>query len=315
MNRKIFTAIAATLVIVLLAAIIDRLFLSSGDSKQAEQAVRKPDAAPVAPVTTPDAAAEKARPQVVAEIEGTVERLDADGTWKPIVAGTTLSADDRVRTKSGARAIIQVDKSRVVLDENTNVSVSGIRAAVSEVRLKVGRVSADVSAGAGRPLNIRREGADLVARTAKGRFSMMATKRGDTFVASSAGKVDVTANNKTVTVAKGEQTSVLKGKAPTAPQKIPASLFLKLHKSYAKSRSKRYLVRGKADPFARITVNGIPVQVSSTGEFSQIVSLREGFNKVKVKSKTVSGRTKDGTVNVAVDTSGPDVKGTVEWGK
>jgi len=315
MSRKVAIAIAATLGIVLLAAIVDRVFLRRADQKQAKQNPPAPVKNTTMPTPTPPDASVPNVKRVVTKVTGKVERLGSDGNWQPLAEGSALNANDRIRTKGGARAVLTVDNSQVVLDENTNVTVSGIAAAVSEVRLKFGRVTADMKSGKGRRLLIKREGSDLVATTPAGRFSMLATKRGDTVVASDEGSVEVTANKKTVTVNQGEQTTVAKGKAPTAPQKIPTSLFLKLYRSYAKSRVKRHVVRGKTLPFARITVNGIPVRVSSTGEFSHIVALKEGYNEVKVTTQMVTGRTKSGRVSVSVDTSGPKVKGGVEWGK
>jgi hypothetical protein len=117
-----------------------------------------------------------------------------------------------------------------------------------------------------------------------------------------------------VDVAAGEETIVRKGMAPSAPRKIPASLFLKVQRPKRVQREKTLAVRGKTAPGSIIRVNGVAVKVGDTGEFTSVVALKEGKNNVEVESHDASGRRKKDTVPVVVDSRGPNVGGDVTWG-
>jgi len=60
----------------------------------------------------------------------------------------------------------------------------------------------------------------------------------------------------------------------------------------------RYLVEGRAEPGSVVTINGIPVKVSSNGSFSGELSLRAGGNTITVEATDDAGNAATKTVEV-----------------
>ena len=302
--------------VALVLAIVGGGYLLYGvlfDDAPAPAAAAPPDAAPSAAVP-PDAVAATNQRVVVSSVEAVVERQVPGGDWEPIAAGAVLSPDDVLRTGSDGAVTVAVGQTVVRMDPNTQIAVPAITSTVSRVRLGQGRIAATVPESAGTTFGVDVEGSDAVAETEAGDFAVLSDGAGEAVVAAERGVVRVTAKQKTVEVAAGQQSVVRRDTAPTAPTAVPPSLFLKISSPGAKQRAKSYAVKGKTTPGAIISVNGVRVEVDETGEFSQVVALKEGRNKVTVASQDVTGRQKESEVRVVVDSTGPNVGGDVQWG-
>jgi hypothetical protein len=268
----------------------------------------------VAPAPSPDAAPDDTPRVTVAAVSGGVER-EIDGVrWEPVTAGTELDPEDVIRTGADGAVTIMVGQTEVVMDADTQIAVPAITETVGRIRLGQGRIAASVPGGDGASFGVAVEGSEAVAETAEGDFAVLSSGGGDATVASTRGVVKVTARDKTVEVGEGEQSFVRRGAAPTEPTAIPGSLFLKVQQPGRRQRDRRYKVHGSTTPGAVISVNGVRVYVDDTGEFSRVVSLREGKNKVVVRGLDASGRRETSSVDVTVDQTGPDVGGDVKWG-
>jgi hypothetical protein len=246
----------------------------------------------------------------VVEIEGEVDR-EVDGHWQPVRPGDKLSPTDSIRTRLDGRAVLDVAGVRVELDRVSRLS----SIVATRVELSEGRVSARVPSGK-REFGVSVDGSDAVAETESGEFAVLADGEGAATVATVSGSVRVTAKNQTVDVPAGTQSIVGRGEAPSAPTPIPASLFLKVQKPQRKvQRSRQLSLSGTTVPGAALTINGRQVAVDAEGRFSAVVDLDEGENRVLVQTRDVIGRAAEDGVGVEVDSRGPDVGGSVTWGK
>ena len=258
-----------------------------------------------------DAAPPPVETIAVTRVEGTVERQGSDGDWQPVAVGESLAPDDIVRTGADGKIEFNLDGQIIGLDPGTTLELPTL-ANANLIRLDEGRLSATV-ADSGKPLRVEIQGVDAVAETTEGEFDVLA-RSGEATVAARAGEVDFSSAGKTVKVSKGKLSRVRKGSAPSAAAPIPKSLFLKVSRA-SKTRSKKHTIRGKTTPGAIISINGVVVRVDETGDFSQVVALREGRNKIEVVGRDVVGRTERTAQQVVVDTRPPSVGGEMTWGQ
>jgi hypothetical protein len=133
-------------------------------------------------------------------------------------------------------------------------------------------------------------------------------------VATEKGNVKLSARAETVQVRAGQQSLVRRGMAPSPPQALPASLFLKVGRPPGTLHRREVTVRGETVPGAVVKVNGVTVAADDTGAFAARVPLVEGANKVVLQAVDVLGRRQTAALErVLVDTRAPGVKGEVEW--
>ena len=50
------------------------------------------------------------------------------------------------------------------------------------------------------------------------------------------------------------------------------------------------------------------------GDFVSVIALREGNNRIRIRTVDVKGERTESVETVTLDTRGPDVSGQVEWG-
>jgi hypothetical protein len=304
-KRVAIAASIAAVVIVLGAVLYNGLF---SQEQTSASRLRSTDAS----LAPSDAEPRRLETEVrVVEIDGAVDR-EVDGQWIAVKAGDVLTATDSIRTRQDGRAVLDVGGVTVELDQVSELS----RIVATRVELSQGRVSARVPSGRDTEFGVAVEGSDAVAETRSGAFAVLADGEGAATVAAVEGSVRVTAKDKTVEVPAGRQSIVASGAEPGAPTAIPESLFLKVQKPRRRlQRSKKLSLSGTTIPGAVLTVNGQRVEVDTEGRFTAVVPLEEGENRVVVQTRDVSGRSDSADVGIKVDTRGPDVGGSVTWGK
>jgi hypothetical protein len=247
--------------------------------------------------------------------EGRVERQAAGHDWQPAKVGDELSLDESLRTGEGARAQLDLGAATSVeVAGGTQFSVSEVSSRLSRVKLTDGRVSATVQ-GSGARLRVEVGGSDATAEAEKGTFSVLTDGKGQVAVAATAGRVALSAKSKTVDVAAGEQAVVKPEMPPSAPEKIPPSLFVKVGAPKSLVLRRREIsIRGSASSGAVVVVNGVRTTVDDKGEFAAMVPLREGSNRVVVAASDALGRRQEAALPaITVDTRPPDTKTKVTW--
>ena len=276
-----------------------------------------PPTPPVVAARTPPAparpteAARVAAPPVIdlVEVEGRVEKHVGD-RWVPLVAHDPLTAQDTIRTSDGARARIQSGDTTVELGDRSEITVGEISTQLSEYLLGEGRVSAQAG-GAGTTIRILTRGTDAVAEAGAGRFDVLEADPGHVAVASEQGTVTVTARGRAVDVHPGEQTVVLAGSAPSAPAKVPPSLFLKV--GAMTTHGHVAALHGETAPGALVMIGGARIAPDAQGTFAADVPLNDGENVIVVLVEDAMGRTQRKVVKHVVDAKGPEVNAKVEW--
>lgn len=308
------TAIAATLIC---AGYLVQKYVFS-EEPQSSESVSLGDAgaltgAEATDASVPDASVPLDVRALVVAASGTAER-HAAGDWVGLRSGEELALSDQIRTGRDGQVTLQMSGAEVRLDSDTRVTVLAVDAAVARVQLATGRVEASVT-GAGNPrLGVEVADSDTVAETASGEFVVLSPGDGNATVAAYSGSVAVRAGGESVTVEPGRQTVVRRHQAPLPPAEIPGSLFLKLDRKSAEVATKRrYTIRGQTAPGATLTVQGERLFADENGEFVAVVALREGDNRIRIRTLDVKGRTKQSVNSVELDTQGPDVSGQVDW--
>jgi hypothetical protein len=302
MTKHILAAIAVVVVLGGLGYVARaRLFQTSSAAASADKrpAVVEMTVAPPPPRDEPPAT-------VVLEIEGRAERLDGTA-WAPLAAHTRLTPQDTIRTGDRARVRIQTGGSSIELGDRSEIRVGEISATVAEYMLDRGRVSAAVDE-ATRIRVITRN--DAVAEGGGGSFEVLQSDAKHATVAAQAGSVNVRAGGRSVDVNVGEQTVVAADAAPSAPTKIPTSLFLKVGEVV--EHGNVGTVHGETEPGARLAIGGKEVAADAAGQFSAAVSLSTGDNVIVLVVDDANGRAQRKTIHYAVPT-GPQVDAKVQW--
>jgi hypothetical protein len=303
--RKLVIAVVALLLLVG-AAIVFRT------------AMPRSEAAEVAQLAPPPAAGAKPKPAVsarITRIEGVVERRSGAQEYRPIAAGDTLLAEDSLRTRGGGSAELEIGRgAQVEVAERSEFRIGELSEGLSQVRLEGGRIHARVQGGGSSTLRVEVKDSDAVVETQAGEFAMLRSGDAQVTVATNEGEVDVTAKQQRVRLAKGEQSVVVAGQAPSLPSRIPPSLFLKISRTPRQLSKPTARIGGETTPGAIVEVNGKPVRVEADGRFSADVRLIEGRNELVVSAQDAAGRTESQRLApVTVDTTAPEIKGRVVW--
>lgn len=309
MVSRLAGALALVVVLAAAALVVQHTWLAAAPPGAPPAAGLFAGPGPVAPAPVPEVVR-------VGAVEGKVERQGGDGVWRPAQTGEILAAADVIRTDVDSAAEIEVGKLATVrVDSESQISVPSLTATVTRLQLGQGRVSAVVPGGGGRTFGVAVQGSDAVAETAAGEFAVLTGGAGEAVVQVTAGTARFTASQQTVSIGAGEQSSAAPGAPPVAVQKIPSSLFLKVHRPGDRVlRDRQLAVRGSASPGAVVSINGVRLLVREDGAFVQEVSLREGSNTVVVEGRDVAGRRTREQLPVVVDSRGPQVRGAVKWG-
>jgi hypothetical protein len=231
-----------------------------------------PVVAAPAPAPAVVAAAPAPPPQedaLVSAVVGDVQRLAPNGISSALLVGDRLRVSDSLRTGKGARTDLEIGVgSKLTVGEGTQLTVREINDRVHRLKLTRGRITADYAKGGERTLRIENESGDAVAETKGARFSMLANGT-SLAVATAEGAVDLTAHDKTVQIAAGQQAVAIAGEAPSAAEAIPAALLLKVADASASKPASGLCaeVDGQAPSGTEVLIDGAPVAIAQDGRF------------------------------------------------
>jgi hypothetical protein len=221
--------------------------------------------APVAPAAVP--APPPVEDALVLTVKGSVERVDSRGGATALNVGDRLRANDSLRTGKDGRTDLAIGTaSKLTVAEGTQLNIREITSEVQRLKLPKGRIT--VTKGGEGSLRIENESGETVAETKGARFSVLANGT-SLAVATVEGAVDLTAKDKTVQVAAGQQAVAIDGEAPSAAEAIPAALLLKVADASASRPASEVCaeVDGKAPPGSEVLIDGAPVALPRDGHF------------------------------------------------
>ncbi len=248
----------------------------------------------------------------ITSIQGKAEKLNKT-QWTTAIVGDQLRLDDSIRTGQAAEVILNLlDDSKVIIADESELSIRQITGAVTRLRLEQGKISAMVTPHNKRLLEIDTITNNVLISTQEGAFTMSSSTDGVVAVATQSGEVKVSAKNNDVKLVAGTQTYVLPDQEPMMADLIPTSVFLKVDWPPADSRLnvKKMKVQGTTTAGARVRVMGKQVKVDSRGKFNvPEISLQEGNNIILVESEDIAGNKKSSSSpTIIVDTKAPDIK-------
>ncbi|MCL2823354.1 MAG: FecR domain-containing protein [Polyangiaceae bacterium] len=161
-------------------------------------------------------------------IKPDVRARPASGGWGPAVAGMPLHRQHNVNTLSSGRADIRfIDRTRVVLAENTLVVIFGTagqtrvsKTPPASVRLDEGEVQTGLAALRGDAVEVDVAGGRVSAQS---RDTVVKKQAERTTVSVFDGSARVRSGGTTVTVPERMGTSFVRSKAPTPPRPLPVA--------------------------------------------------------------------------------------------
>ncbi|QRK07059.1 FecR domain-containing protein [Archangium violaceum] len=228
----------------------------------------------------------------VIEVVGLVEWAHGE-QWKALSVGDELAADDSVRTSPGARVDLWVgdEASRLSIPERSEVRMGAVTRAVHTIRLARGRLDVDYRGKRDRVLRVQ-SGNGTVAETREARFTML--RNGAVVaVATRGGSVDLSSAGVTVQVGAGQQSLVLEGAKPLAPEPIPLEVLLKVATKASANEALCVSLTGKVRVGTEVFVEGEPTEVAQDGSFRKDVPRLEGLSQVKVVAREPGGEIRE----------------------
>ncbi|RME28543.1 MAG: hypothetical protein D6806_02715 [Deltaproteobacteria bacterium] len=250
-----------------------------------EQTAPKPEPAP--PLAGPEIPAALA----VADVKGEVE-ISHGGGWARAEVGQVVDEKDRIRTGLDGLAVLsKPGVFSIELDSSSEFEVRVLTETANKFLLSKGMLQADVLGEGKTKLEV--EAGHVSARTKSGTFRISVDRRGQVFVGSRRGKVEVRGAGKVVKLEAGFSTTAEKGRPPSDPFRVPRNLLLKVSWPSQRVMSrKRLALAGRTEPGARLKINGKLVEVDGRGRFRKVIVLREGSNYVRVEAYDAAWRRK-----------------------
>lgn len=252
---------------------------------------------------------------VVAEVEGSVRRVDSHGADVAAEAGLALRPRDRIVAGAGGRAVLALGPdSRVIIEEESAVRVLAADASGVKIELEGGRVQATIRPGAGR-VGISSDGTSFVAEDAD--FAVVRGEDGTVGAVAERGLIDIEGLPGIDRLSAGERlVAAPGGTALVSP--VSEELLLRVAwPNAARTRDDTTEVRGHTEPNARVRL-GRPgawfeVKADATGEFLTRVPLAEGANDIRVEATSVLGTSVAVVHTVVRDTTAPNVSTQVRY--
>jgi hypothetical protein len=236
---------------------------------------------------------------IVVAVAGDVVRLSPSGGTSALAVGQRLRAEDSVRTGRGAHTDLQIGaRSRLTIAEATQLTVREITEKVHRFKLTRGRIAVDYQRDGARLLRIESADGEAVAETQGARFGVLSTGSA-VAIATETGAVHLTAKQTTVEVSAGKQAVAEEGKAPSAPEPIPAKLLLKVADAAPPQEREEQLcaeVAGTAPVGAEVLVDGTSAAIADDGRFRVRVPAARGKTGVQIAIRDASGRETSRTV-------------------
>lgn len=227
----------------------------------------------------------------VSAASGTVEVAGADGVFRPVAPGASLSAHDRIRTADdGIAELRAADGSTVKLLGATNATVSALSRELKRLELGKGMIEAEIQNDPARLFEIEL-GDGAAARTRGASFVASSDGDGNAEVAARRGEVVLASHGREVVIRAGQQARVRGALPPEQPTPIPASLFLKVN--WPATSQRRQVVTGVTTPGARVQVNGRYVRVKADGTYTAELDLDDGQHQLSVRAADVGGHRRD----------------------
>lgn len=251
----------------------------------------------------------------VVSVEGGVQRQGVDQAWTAVRAGDALQPDEAIRTGKDGRAVLGLgDAGRVELAPRSEFSVREISRTVASVRLREGRIVADVPEGGASALRIESRDGAAVAESKGGSFVVLSAPSGRMTVATQRGEARLAVGASTVDVRAGEQAQA-SSEGVSRARAIPPSLFLKVARPAAMvQRERQAVIEGTTTPGTVVSVNGLRVDADDEGRFRAEVALRDGRNRMRVEAEDALGRrTATSLPPITVKTQVQDVRARVRW--
>lgn len=305
MPKRALVVGALLLALLLVAVLVQRtaLVAPAAPGLQSESAVPAP----------PAATADQPPSADVREVHGLVEVQQPGGGWRALHAGEQLNVDDVIRTAGGAHASLRLGKNvRVDVAEATTLSIEQVSATLSKVSLDDGRVVSKVEGDGDFRFRVEIRNSNAIAETAFGEFGVLQRGSSAAAVAAKSGDVELRGKHGKVRIGAGEMSQVSATTAPSAPSRIPSSLYLKFAPTPQVSRKKSVALEGTTLPGASVTVAGKRTAADASGKFRQEVALKQGENEILVVVEDPLGRTTSAAPKITVR-SGPKVQGEVQW--
>jgi hypothetical protein len=249
-------------------------------------------------------------------ITGHVEvRDNPSAAWRSAEGSMKLEGDDGLRTGEGASAELSIGSAvQVALSERSEFTLSEITRELSNLRLESGRVAARLSPYGNSKIRFEVRGNDAIAEAREGAFSVLRADDGQVTVAATGGLVSVATKRQKVELSAGLQSVVPVSGEPTAPVRIPPSLFLKLAQSAHQQLNRREAaITGSTTPGAVVLINGVSASTGQGGEFTTRVPLEEGANTLRITATDALGRSQEKIIAVDVDTKAPKLGSKVVW--
>lgn len=253
---------------------------------------------------------------IVSGVTGRVERRTLDENWRPVAEGDRLGLNESLRTGPASSAKLQVDeRSRFELAEDGELSVRDLTETVHQFQLRGGRIQVDYQPSGQRVMRIETPDAKAVAEARSGKFGVLAAGK-VVSVAAVTGSVKLTARDQSVRVGPGQTSSASDTWGPLDPRPIPKAILLKVVDPDKRIVSARHVtVRGRTDPGAQVRINGKLARVDEKGRFKTRVPLKEGTNRIVIKSLDASGRQQIHDLGEIIsDPSAPVEQMQIDWG-
>ena len=244
---------------------------------------------------------------VVSSYSGSVQVRVGAGEWTNVGMKTPLAAGDRIRTGPDGEATLLRDSSQVTVRSASEIAIAQLNDETSRFQVAVGHVFVEARGDA---VSLRSDsGARVDARDAG--LAMTVRTDGWTQVKVKRGSAEFTSAGGTVKLKEGEHSEAEAGKTPSAPTAIPESLLQNVKFPDADTFTVQLArVEGKADPGARLKVDGQPVEVALDGTWATDVALKEGINEIEVEAVDALGTTQvERSQPLRVDTTAPGLTG------
>jgi hypothetical protein len=306
MTRYIVGALGAIAIIVAIGIAIDARWFGVSEPR----AARSIPSAPPAPVRpgAGSGSGEPVRGAVMIDVKGRVEKR-AGSVWVVLDAAEHLTVQDTIRTASDAEATIDIGGATVLIAANTEITVGEITSSVSQLSLTEGRIKTNAGQPGGPTIRISTR--DAIAEADAGTFDVLSTGNGAVTVAAEDSHVKLTAHGASVDIPAGRQSTVVTGAVPSAPTRIPASLFLKV--SVAGAARSTAALRGETQPGVVLSINGIRAETDADGRFTADVPLRKGDNVIVVSVIDALGRREQRLIKKSIGMTAPRLETEVQW--
>lgn len=252
--------------------------------------------------------------------------------WKKVKYNERVFQGDRIRTELSSRVELEMpDGSVIKINENTMFDVTEIKTPQNEhedkmsFTLWVGSIFAKFQKIVEQRQTRQIESPSAVVAVRGTQFDMSVDQNQTTTVRVYEGRVAFRSKQAAgeVFVSSNQESKVEKGKPPTPPRTFktqggseqgaaPQGAWFKL--SLQKFQftdpailSTGLVLKGRALPGVRLTVNGIPLNVAPNGQFQGTIPVVEGLNQFNVVAE-YKGKRKTQTVRILVNTKRPTIK-------